>query len=84
MKKAKLMLSVIALVGALGTTFALNAHKYEGNFVYTGVTGTSSTACTTFLIDAAIVGGGVASVYASAISTPRGCPLGYIITVLGD
>jgi len=39
------MLSAIAIVDVLCTAFALNAHKYADNYVYTGVTGTPSTAC---------------------------------------
>jgi hypothetical protein len=84
MKKAKIMLSAIAVVGILGTAFALNAHKYQNNFVYTGVTGTSSTACQTQLLDNAIGTSGTPNIYASTASLSSGCPLTVVTTVTGD
>jgi len=81
MKKAKLMLSAIAIVGVLGTAFALNAHKYDNKFVYTGVTGTASTACQTQISPFTIGTSGTPNVYASTSSLSSGCPLTVTVAV---
>jgi hypothetical protein len=84
MKKAKIMLSAITVVGALGAAFALNAHRYIGNFVYTGATGTLLTGCQRLVVDAAIALAGRPNVYASTSSLVSGCPFTATVQVLGD
>jgi len=85
MKKAKLMLSAIAVVGVLGTAFALNAHKYDTNYIYTGVTGSASTACTVKISPFAIATSGTPNVYASTTSLAGGCPFTVTVAVItGD
>jgi len=86
MKKAKLMLSAIAIIGILGTAFALNTHKYDTRYIYTGVTGTSSTACQTQVSPVNISTSCFPpNVYASTSSLSSNCPLTCTVAVMtGD
>jgi len=78
MKKAKLMLSALAIIAVAGTALAFNAMK-EFQFVYTG---TSSTDCTHLVIGARIAPSGIPNIFASVFSTTSGCPFTSTITAV--
>jgi hypothetical protein len=77
MKKAKIMLSALAVLAVLGTAVAFKAHTYR-NFVL--FTGTGATDCTNQVQGIATTTTGT-QVYASTTSTTAGCVQLYTIAV---
>lgn len=82
MKKAKLMLSALAILAVVSTAFAFKANRFTTHLVYTGAyDGTNSTgSCTTTDFGTAI-SNGTPAVYASTVSTSSGCPYVYTVAV---
>lgn len=73
MKKAKLMLSAIAIFAVLGTAFAFNAKKYDSHILF--VQGTGAAGTCTVSASGLTIGGTAAQVYASTQSLSTNCPL---------
>jgi len=77
MKKAKLMLSAIAIFAVVGTAFAFKAKNFQHNFVFTG---TSATDCTHEADGTKLTDNTGVAVFASISSTTSGCPSTFTTT----
>jgi hypothetical protein len=75
MKKAKMMLSALAIVGVLGGAFAFKAQSFSTKVIFTGAyDGIHATgACQNRVTGKTITNSG-ATVYASTTSLASGCP----------
>ena len=72
MKKAKLMLSALAICAVLASAFAFKAGKFANHFIYTGpISGGTSCSVKT---DGAAISNGTANVRASTTSLSADCP----------
>ena len=82
MKKAKLMLSALAILAVVGTAFAFKANRFAVHYVYTGayVSGNATGACQT-AANGTGISNGTAAVYASTASAASGCPYVYTVTI---
>ena len=78
MKKAKIMLSALSIMGVLAVAFAFKTAKFETHFIYTGTKGTGSC---TILKEGAAISNGTAAVAASTASVSSGCPDVFTVTV---
>lgn len=75
MKRAKLMLATIAIVGVFGATFAFNTHRFTCKYIYTGAFTAGNHICTTEVDGRAISNScGAPAVYASVLSNITNCP----------
>ena len=75
MKKAKVMLSALAVLAVVGTAFAFKANRYGNHFVYTGaLNGTLTIGSCTTERDGTAISNGTATVYASTVSNSTTCP----------
>jgi hypothetical protein len=73
MKKAKFMLTAIAVFGLIGGAFAFKAATLRTLFVGT-FNGQPTGACTTEVTAKNFVASGITTVYASTTSLTAGCP----------
>jgi len=80
MKKAKLMLSALAICAVLASAFAFKANTFSTHFIYTGAL--NGGVCTTQAPGRAI-SNGTAAVAASTQSLASGCPNAFT-TVIDD
>jgi hypothetical protein len=81
MKKAKLMLSAIAIFAVVGTAFAFKANRFATHFIYTGALG--GGVCTAKLEGAAI-SNGTANRAASLVSKTTGCADQFTVATSND
>jgi len=81
MKKAKLMLSALAIFAIAGTALAFKAKNFESHIVYTG---TSAADCSSAhqVLGAAIATSGTANIYASAQPNTVSCPFTSTVTAV--
>lgn len=80
MKKAKMMLSAIAIVGVVSATFAFKSNKYIVHSIFTGPL-TGSTFCTV-PVQGEAISNGTPTVRASLTSLSSNCP--QVFTTLVD
>jgi hypothetical protein len=71
MKKARLMLSALAICAVLASAFAFTAEKFNVHFIYTGAK--DGGACT-IKTNGAAISNGTANIAASTTSLASGCP----------
>jgi hypothetical protein len=84
MKKARLMLSAVAIFAVVGTAFAFSANRFADHFVYTGTLG--SGICQAKKTFAAISSPSPTDILvaASTVSLASGCPDQFTIAVTND
>ena len=83
MKRAKLMLSALAIFAVLGSAFAVDAKHFSLHFLYVGDLNQPGGAsiCTT-KVDGAGISNGTANVRASLASvTTSGCPQVFTVAI---
>jgi len=83
MKRAKLMLSALAIFAVLGSAFAVDAKHFTLHFIYTGAITQpgSATACDE-RVNGAAISNGTANVRASTASLTISCPQVFTVGVL--
>ena len=75
MKKAKVMLSALAILAVVSTAFAFKANRYTTHFIYTGaLNGTLTIGSCTTEADGRAISNGTPTVYASLSSNSTTCP----------
>jgi hypothetical protein len=86
MKKAKLMLSAMALFAVLATAFAFKAQDFSVNKVYTGAIDqpNGATACQTEVQGRKVTTTGTTQVRASTVSLNTGCPITFTASTPND
>lgn len=82
MKKAKLMLSTMALFAVLATAFAFKAKTFSGHVVYTGAVNQTggATACKSEVEGRTFTNSGT-QIRASIVSLDSNCPLTFTTTI---
>ena len=82
MKRAKLMLSALAIFAVLGTTFAFRANTYSAHYLFTGAITQEggATGCTTQANGTAL-SNGTANIRASLSSLTTNCPQVYTVGI---
>lgn len=82
MKKAKLMLSSMAVLAVLATAFAFKAESFSKHVVYTGAVNQEggATACTEEVLGRTFTTSGT-QIRASIASTTVGCPVTFTTTI---